>query len=154
VLPVLPASAIASANLQKVNYNLGEEIGWPDFMDQVVAAWHSLTPTERAHATIVTDNYGEAGAVDQFGAARGLPTAYSGHNSFWSWGPPPSTATTAVAIGLDRAQLTPFFRSVRLVGRIHNRVDVENDEAGAPVWICTGQFRAWPAIWPHFKHYG
>jgi hypothetical protein len=84
----------------------------------------------------------------------GLPTAYSGHNSFWSWGPPPKRATTAVAIGLDRSQLTPFFRSVRLAAHVTNRVGVANDEAGAPIWVCTGRTRPWSAIWPHLKHYG
>jgi 4-amino-4-deoxy-L-arabinose transferase-like glycosyltransferase len=154
VLPVLPASAVASANLQKVNYNLGEEIGWPEFITRVTSVWDQLPRDVRAHATIVTDNYGEAGAVIQLGRSAGLPIAYSGHNSFWSWGPPPERATAAVAIGLDRAQLTPFFRSVRLATRVTNRVGVDNDEAGAPIWVCTGRKQPWSAIWPRFKHYG
>ena len=36
-LPVLPPSVVASANLQKINYNLGEEIGWPEFVREVAA---------------------------------------------------------------------------------------------------------------------
>ena len=104
---------------------------------------------------ILTSNYGEAGAIIQFGARDGLPTAYSGHNSFWSWGPPPpGSGDTVVAIGLDRSELTPFFRSVRLAGRVHNRAGVANDEEGNPIWVATGRTRPWRAIWPHFKHYG
>jgi 4-amino-4-deoxy-L-arabinose transferase-like glycosyltransferase len=34
-------------------------------------------------------NYGEAGAIDQFGPRYGLPTAYSRHQNLWYWGPPP-----------------------------------------------------------------
>jgi hypothetical protein len=43
---------------------------------------------------------------------------------------------------------------VTLAARIQNRYGVDNDEDGAPVWVCTGQRRPWPAIWPAFKAYG
>jgi hypothetical protein len=157
-LPVLPASVVASANLQKINYNLGEEIGWPEFVREVAAVWDQLPASARgdgsATAVLVTDNYGEAGALIQFGSRYRLPVAYSGHNSLWSWGPPPTLGTDAVAVGLDRSQLTPYFASVRLAARVHNRVGVDNDENGAPIWICTGRHTPWSAIWPHLKHYG
>ena len=57
-------------------------------------------------------------------------------------------------VSVDRSQLTPYFRSVRLASRVTNRVGVDNDEAGAAIWVCTGRTRPWSAIWPHFKHYG
>lgn len=34
---------------------------------------------------IVTDNYGEAGAIDLLGRRSGLPRAYSGHNGYANW---------------------------------------------------------------------
>lgn len=76
-LPVLPPSALASVPLQKVNYNLGETIGWPQL------------------------NYGEAGALDRYGRACGLPAAFSGHNSYWRWRPPGSSQSVTIAIGSD-----------------------------------------------------
>ena len=154
LLPVVPASTVGALGLQSVNYNLGEEIGWPQFTREVAAVWDSLTPAARAKAVIVTENYGEAGAIDRFGAASGLPVAYSGHNSFFSWGPPTPPIGTTVAVGFDRSDLVPYFRAVQLAGRIHNDAGVENDEAGAPIWICTGQIQTWPQMWSHFKHYG
>jgi hypothetical protein len=154
-LPVLPESALASANLQKINYNLGEEIGWPEFTREVAAVWRSVPRQTRASTVILTGNYGEAGALIRFGGPYGLPTAYSGHNSFWSWGPPPNdTGNTTIAIGLGRSELTRYFESVRLAGRIHNNAGVNNDEAGAPVWICKGLRKPWSQIWPDTRHYG
>jgi 4-amino-4-deoxy-L-arabinose transferase-like glycosyltransferase len=153
-LPVLPPSVVASANLQKVNYNLGEEIGWPDFTREVAAVWRSVPPARRAATVVLTGNYGEAGAIIRYGAPYRLPVAYSGHNSFWSWGPPARGGDTTIAVGLDRSQLTRVFRSVRLAARIHNHAGVENDEAGAPIWICTGLRRPWSQIWASFQHYG
>jgi hypothetical protein len=153
-LPVLPASVVASANLQKVNYNLGEEIGWPELVREVARVWRSLPPSKRREAVVVTDNYGEAGAITRFGASYALPTAYSGHNSFWSWGPPAPSRGTTIAIGIDRRELLPYFERVQLAARIHNHAHVNNDEAGSPIWICSRQRQPWPAIWVHFKHYG
>jgi Dolichyl-phosphate-mannose-protein mannosyltransferase len=154
-LPVLPESAVASANLQKINYNLGEEIGWPELTREVAAVWRSIPRKERASTVILTGNYGEAGAIIRFGARYGLPMAYSGHNSFSSWGPPPNTTgRTTIAIGLDRSELTRYFESVRLARRIHNQAGVDNDEAGAPVWIATGLRKPWSRIWDDIKHYG
>jgi hypothetical protein len=153
-LPVLPPGALRVVPLQNINYDLGEEIGWPDFTSGVAGVWRSLPADERASAVIVTGNYGEAGAIDRFGAVLGLPGAFSGHNSYWGWGPPSPSLGTTVAVGFDRSQLTPYFEAVTLAARIQNRYGVDNDEDGAPVWVCTGQRRPWPAIWPAFKAYG
>ena len=144
---------MASANLQKINYNLGEEIGWPGSRARSPGCGVRCL-RRRADAAIVTANYGEAGAVIQFGARYALPTAYSGHNSFWSWGPPRPSRGTTIAIGFDRRDLLPYFDHVQLAARIHNHAHVDNDEAGAPIWICSRQRQPWQTIWPRFKHYG
>ena len=145
---------LPSMRLQKVNYNLGEEIGWQDLTREVARAWRSLPPSERARAVVLTENYGEAGAIDRYGGRLGLPRAYSGHNSFWSWGPPEPSVGTTIAIGFDRSALTPYFGRCALSARVHNADDVDNDEEGKPIWMCTGQRAPWPQIWEHFKHYG
>jgi hypothetical protein len=154
-LPVLPPRVLATVPLQKLNYNLGEEIGWPDFVDTVARAYFSLPPAERRTTVIVTGNYGEAGAIDRYGPALGLPQPYSGHNNYWWWGPPQPSLGTAVFVGYwSKPYLETMFRSATLVAHIHNPYGVSNDEWGAEVWICRGQIRPWPALWPQFKDYG
>ena len=153
-LPILPASALATIPLQQINYNLGEEIGWPHMVRQIASVYRSLPPAERATAVILTSNYGEAGAVDRYGPALGLPHAFSGHNSFWWWGPPPEPRGTTIAVGFDRGSLRPYFRHVEVAGRLHNGFGVDDDEEGQPIWLCTAMRRRWPEIWPAFKHYG
>jgi hypothetical protein len=83
-----------------------------------------------------------------------LPQAYSGHNSFWSWGPPEPSLGTTIAIGFSRSELTPDFGRVTLTARIHNSAGVQNDEEGAPVWLCTQQRAPWPRLWSSYRHYG
>jgi 4-amino-4-deoxy-L-arabinose transferase-like glycosyltransferase len=153
-LPVLPPSALATVPLQKASYNLGEEIGWQDLTQQVATVWRSLTPAQQRSAVILTENYGEAGAIDRYGTPSHLPRAYSGHNSFWWWGPPHPSLGTTIAIGLDRNQLTPYFGDCTLPARVHNRAGVDNEEHGHPIWVCTDQRQPWTTTWGHFKHYG
>jgi Dolichyl-phosphate-mannose-protein mannosyltransferase len=151
-LPVLPVSVVHDTPVVALNYDLGETIAWPTFVGEIAAAYRSLPAAQRAHAIVLTRNYGEAGAVDRFGPADGLPAAYSGHNAFWYWGPPPASATTAVVVGYDRSQLG-FCRSVRLAVTLNNHLGINNQEQGAPVWICQPS-RSWAAIWPSLRLFG
>jgi Dolichyl-phosphate-mannose-protein mannosyltransferase len=152
-LPILPAATLATVPLQAINYDLGETIGWPRLVDKVSGVYRSLPPSRRATAVILTSNYGEAGAVDRFGPALGLPPAYSGHNNYYYWGPPAEPRGTTIGVGFSRRYLERFFRRVKLAGRIHNGLGVDNDEQGAPVWLARGPKAGWATSWPRLRHY-
>jgi 4-amino-4-deoxy-L-arabinose transferase-like glycosyltransferase len=152
-LPVLPVSVVHDTPVVALNYDAGETIGWPAFVAEIATAYRSLPPGQRVSAVVLTSNYGEAGAVDRFGPGDGLPAAYSGHNGFWYWGPPPSSATTAVVVGYERDQLG-FCGRVRLAVRLTNDVGVKDDEQGAPVWICQQLTSSWRALWPSQRYFG
>jgi hypothetical protein len=151
-LPVLPVSVVHDTPIVALNYDAGETIAWPTFVGEIAAVYRSLPPAQRAHAIVLTRNYGEAGAVDRYGPADGLRAAYSGHNGFWYWGPPPASAATAVVVGYDRSQLS-FCTSVRLAVTLNNHLGVSNQEQGTPVWICQPS-RSWAAIWPSQRFFG
>ncbi len=152
-VPVLPAHALHTLPLQKVNYDLGETIGWPQQVALVAREYHALPAAERARTTILTGNYGEAGALARYGAADGLPTAYSGANNFWLWGPPPTAATAAVVVNVDPALLRREFAHVRQVATFYNGLGVDDDEQGVPVYVATGLKSSWTAAWPAFRNY-
>jgi hypothetical protein len=152
-LPVLPTAALWFAPLQAVNPELGEQVGWPGEVALAARAYHSLSPAERRVAGVLTENYGEAGAIDRYGPAMGLPQAYSGHNSFWTWGPPPPQDTIVIAIGVDPALLRAQFTSVRLYATYDNGLGVRNTEQGTPVYIASGRKTSWTTAWPAFRHY-
>src|SRR5262245_59805610 len=61
--------------------------GWPELAAAVGVVAAALPPDERARACVYGQNYGEAAAIDFFGAAHGAPRAISGHNNYWLWGP-------------------------------------------------------------------
>jgi 4-amino-4-deoxy-L-arabinose transferase-like glycosyltransferase len=149
-LPVLPADR--AGPVIAANADVGETIGWPEFARTVAGVFHGL-PDARG-AVILTRNYGEAGAIDRYGPALGLPRAYSGHNAYGDWGPPPDGAAPVVAVGLDPAEVAAHLRGCRVGARIDNRAGVENDERAAAVMVCRGPRRPWSLEWQGLRHLG
>ncbi len=96
----LPVTPIRDLHNTSFEYDIGETVAWPTYVREIATAWNGLPASVRAHAAILTSNYGEAGAVDRYGPALALPPAYSGHMGFWYWGPPPASATSVLGVGL------------------------------------------------------
>jgi hypothetical protein len=153
LLPVLPARVLHTVPLQKMNYDLAETIAWPREVSQVARAYRGLPPAVRARTAILAANYGEAGAIDRFGPADGLPEAYSGANNFWYWGPPPARDTDAIAINVDPGLLRREYASVRRIGTFENGLGVSDDEEGAVLYWATGLRSSWSRAWPRFRDF-
>jgi 4-amino-4-deoxy-L-arabinose transferase-like glycosyltransferase len=147
-LPVVPADDLDGTPIVGINYDAGETVGWPQFVHTIKARYDALPNAERSHAVVLTENYGEAGAVLHYSA---LPT-YSGQNSMWDLGPPPADTTTVLAVGIAPDQLRQWFGQVRQVATIDNGVGLDNDEQGTPVWLCQGRTIGWPQLWPKLRH--
>jgi len=153
-LPVIPVGDLHRTNLTSLNYDAGQTVGWPAYVGEIARVYHGLPASERASAALLASSYAQAGAIDRFGPALGLPGAYSGHDGFWYWGPPPAGATTFVAVGFDHAFLTRSFGDVRLATRLDDHLGVDNDNQGAPVWICRQPRADWQVLWPTFRYLG
>jgi len=144
-LPVLPASS--AGVVVAMNPDVGETIGWPDLVHTVAGVY-----TAHPGATILTANYGEAGAIDRYGPALGLPGAYSGQNAFGYWGPPHSDASQVLVVGYSLSGATRFLVGCNVVARVHNAAHIDNDENGVPVLLCSRVRGSWAAQWPRIKH--
>jgi len=152
-VPVLPARALHTVPLQKINYDLAETIAWPKLAALVAREYRALPGPQRRQTTILTGNYGEAGAIDRYGPGLGLPPVYSGANNFWLWGPPPATDTAAIAVNVDPALLRREFTQVRRVATFWNGLGVSDDEQGAEIFVATGLRSSWAQAWPAFRDY-
>jgi 4-amino-4-deoxy-L-arabinose transferase-like glycosyltransferase len=152
-IPVLPASILRTVPLQHINYDLAETIAWPREVQLIAREYDALPAAQRARTALLTGNYGEAGAIDRYGPALGLPQAYSGHNNFWLWGPPPAADHSAIVIGLDPSFLHREFRHVRRIATFGNGLGIADDEQGAPVYMATGLRESWDRAWPAFRDY-
>ena len=149
-LPILP---IATARITgTVNETTAETIGWPELASQVAAVVRSLPADERDHAVILTASYGEAGAIDRFGPALGLPPAYSAHNGYYDFRRPHDDDATVVAVRYRPETLAPHFDSCTRVATVDNGRSVDNEAQGAPILVCRGLRDPWSATWPRLRH--
>lgn len=154
-LPFLPVDRVGRTPIPAINQAARDSVGWPTYVDQVAAVHATLPDAVRGTSVVITGNYGEAGAVDRYGPALGLPRAYSGQNALYALGPPPESATAIVAVMQDDAALgwlRGLFDECRVGGRLDNGVGVDNEEQGAAVLACTGRREPWARIWPQFAH--
>jgi hypothetical protein len=147
-MPVLPATALGA--VIPLQPELGEQVGWPEYVAQVRTAVDGLPAEQRARTVVVTGNYGEAAFLER--DAPGL-RVFSGHNSYWWWGPPPDDASAAVLVGFRDAGARRVCPDPRLVTRITNDAGIDNDEAGTPVWVCDRLTAPWSQQWPSLRHY-
>jgi hypothetical protein len=154
VLPLVPVQHLADTPIVDIRYDTGETVGWPALVRTVADVHGALPAAERATTVVLTRNYGQAGAVDRFGPRLGLPTAYSGHNSYADWGPPPETAGTVIVVGYGRAELERWCGRVELAARVDNGIGVDNDEQGTPVWTCRDRRVPWAELWPDLRRLG
>ena len=127
----------------------GDQFGWPELATEVARIYHSLPPEERAVAAIFANNYGEAGAVNFFGPALGLPTAISGHQTYFFWGPRGNRGDVVIVLQDDREDLERLCASVEEAGR-HDHPWGMAEENG-PIFVCRGLRVPIDRLWPSLK---
>ena len=149
-LPLVPASALHNTPIVDMNYDAGETVGWPTYVDEIMRVVDGADVNGADSVTVLASNYGEAGAVERFAHV----TAFSGDMGFWWWGPPPDGATSVVAVGYDEGYLSRFLRGCTLRSRLDNHLDLDDDEQGQPVYVCDAPRDGWSTLWPKLKVIG
>ena len=147
-LPMAPAEWHRSNPIEDLEYEVGAQLGWPEMVDVVarVAGPHR-------DVAVYAQNYGEAGALDLYGRARGLPPAASPHNHYWWWGPP-KEADVTIVVGVPDGAL-PDLRFGRCE-RVHTLAAVHgvlSEEAGRAVHVCRDHQRRWSDLWDGLRLY-
>lgn len=148
-LPVLPLSATTVT--AQLNEAVAETVGWPELARQVAGVVADLPPAEHSHVVLLTLTYGEAGALDRFGPALGLPAAYSPHNSYADFRQPTDAEATVVAVRFAWGYLARFFDRCDLVGTVDNGLGIDNEVQGTPIVVCRGLRCTWPALWDELR---
>ncbi len=131
---------------------LGDQFGWPELVAEVARIYRSLPPEERARTGIFASNYGEAGAIDLFGPALGLPPAICAHQSYYFWGPPKHDPENLIWLQWSRRGVEDHCRSVEQAGRHFHPWGMA--EENRPIYLCRGLRRPLANYWtPDFKHW-
>ena len=92
--------------------HFADEFGWPELVEKTAQLYHSLPPEEQAKTAILGGSYGDAGAIDFFGAKYGLPKSISAHQNYWYWGPRKYTGESVILLHWRRASAEKYCTSV------------------------------------------
>ncbi len=169
VEPILPEARVAayqSALSQALHLSVASERhrpvaigqdfadmhGWPQLATLVARVYDSLPPQQRAKAAIAASNYGEAAAIDFFGAEYHLPPVISGHNNYWLWGTHGYDGTIVIDVNGDCGAREHLFRSRQLAATF-DAPWIMSYEQNLPIMICRGIREPLSEIWPKVKHY-
>jgi hypothetical protein len=129
---------------------IADQFGWPAMVREVAGIYNSLSSAERAETGIWAVNYGEAGAINQFGPRYELPTAYSGHQNHWYWGPPPQIYKNLIVIQWSRQTVQDNCTSYQALDHF-DRFGMA--EENAPIYLCRGVKFDMQKVWPHVRHW-
>jgi len=156
VLPLAPVNSSWWKKVTDINAEFKEEIGWPELVEAVARIYTALPVEEQAVTSIMTGNYGEAGAINLYGPAYGLPQAISGVNSYWLRGYGDPAPQTVILLGENASYAYSFFKNCNSAGRITNRYGVMNEETRdhSMILICRGVRKPWSEMWKTILHFG
>ncbi len=160
-LPVLPPETMAryatmgpggmvttnTGQTLQLPQDYADMLGWRERVEAVAHVYDSLPPDQRAKTVIATDNYGQAGAIDYYGPAMGLPHAICTCGTYWFFGPGTLPGEVAVTVGLDESDVRKFYGKVQPAGRIDLPWSVP-EERNAPLYVATEPAMTLQQFWP------
>lgn len=131
--------------------NFGDRFGWSEMVETVAHIYNSLPPEQRSRTAIFGNNYGEAGAIDFFGARYGLPKAISAHQNYYLWGPRDYKGEDIILLQWNRARAEHYCNSVEEAGTNEHPLAMEDEHYR--IFICHGLKRPLSEVWPELKHW-
>ena len=123
--------------------------GWSAIVERVGAVEATLTPAELATAAILTQNFGEAAAIDVLGDGR-LPVV-SGHNNYYLWGSHGSHSIFII-VGGRKSDYDGDFRDIRQVATVDDPY-ARPDQIGVRIFIARELKRESGPFWRSVRHY-
>lgn len=173
-MPLLPApvlekylnngvSSAAAINADlKIPFVLAYRCGWPEMTKEIADIYYGLPEADRQKCTIYAYNYSEAGALNFFGKAYGLPKAISNHLSYHVWGPGDNTGEVMIAFGkgtpykiftpLD-IKLSAIYNEITPVRFIPGSKYSTSFEKNLTVYICRKPKVSLQNAWPSLQNY-
>jgi hypothetical protein len=155
-LPIAPVNSRGWMISRRAHDDFAEQIGWQELAQRVAEIYRSLPEAERAHTAILANNYGEAGAIDLYGPALGLPPAISRTNNYWYRGYGHPAPTTVIELGNTAEDEGETIAKCMSFGRFRNSLGVDNEESasGYEIFVCRDIPPKWPEIWGTKPRFG
>jgi len=125
-------------------------VGWEDRVKIVADYVHTLPPEQQKVTAIGASNYGDAGAVDLFGAKYGLPKSISSSNNYWIWGPRDYTGESLILMDENSPEKYEHLCKNLILVAKPNDPYARPDE-NYPIYHCIGLQANIQTLWPKMK---
>ena len=130
-----------------------DQFGWKEMAEVVANAYYQLPAEERKSCAIFAQNYGQAGAIDFFGAKLGLPPAISGHQNYFYWGPRSYSGGCMIVMDDRPERLRELFADVQFAGHVEHPLSMPYEHFD--VYVCRRpKFGTLEKVWTRIKHWG
>ncbi len=127
-----------------------DRFGWQEEVDQVQRAADALPPDQRKQLVILCSNYGEASAINFLG--RNLPTAVSGQNNYFLWGPGPLPGEVAIIIERNPpSHYAEYYDTLQIVGHMGTPWSMPFEHRN--IYLVRGRHQDIQSFWPSEKDY-
>jgi 4-amino-4-deoxy-L-arabinose transferase-like glycosyltransferase len=151
-LPITPPSRLHATGLDTKSEVFADSVGWDDVAAQVTKIYNDLPASQRSSTVIISAYYGVPGALHIFGDPRILPDVMSPQLSDWYWLPPHLTATSAIMVDYQPADVAWMCDSPQLIAHLTVPYQVAGLEQGAPVTFCQLKTPI-PEIWGRLRNF-
>jgi hypothetical protein len=141
---------------------LAERLAWPQLVQDVAQIYQALPSDERAHALLFAPSYGEAGALELWGPALGLPPVLSSHNSYYLWSRTlleqqqargsEAASTVLISVGIPPERLAQWFERVDSVGAFEC-TECTDWRRHRPIVIARAPRVPLLRLWPELKRF-
>ncbi|MFZ1220799.1 MAG: glycosyltransferase family 39 protein [Chthoniobacterales bacterium] len=126
-----------------------DEFGWEEMAQEVGRVYNSLPPEQRVKTAIFANGYGQAGAIDFFGAKYGLPKAICNHQNYWYWGPRDYSGESVIVLGSDGTGDRKRFATVEVVGKTDHPYSRRDEHF--EIFLCRDLNTTLQERWPKMK---
>ena len=140
-----------TSHIAALPQHFADEMGWEEMVGSVARVYQQLSQEDQKRTAIFCQNYGQAGAIDFFGAKLGLPPALSGHQNYFLWGPRGYTGDVMLVLDDDSDDEREQFEEVKDMGKVASHPLAMPWEQREHIYFCRKLKAGLPALWPRLK---
>ena len=129
-----------------------DHLDWQRLVDGVSRVYHALPPAEQRETGIRAANYGQASAINILGRPLGLPTAISGHQNYWMWGPDGYTGREMIVVtDASPTEMLRAYRSCTVMDKQTSLYQMPWEQRY--IYLCRDRFQSFASDWAAEKLY-
>jgi 4-amino-4-deoxy-L-arabinose transferase-like glycosyltransferase len=147
----LETPAIEKWKLGPLPQVYASQFGWEEMVATVAEVYQSLPPDVRPKTAIFAQNFGQAGAIDLFGPKYGLPSAISGHQNYFLWGPRDYTGESVIVMQGRQEKLEQSYASAEKRAHVSHPYSMPREQFD--VYYCRGLKAPLQQLWPMVKNW-